>query len=138
MNCFRSMSGARVCGRARGCVPSSRVKLATPLGFALKFIVVFGILTAAFEASRGTAFERYLIEDVILIPAANLINVMSPHEPVRVIGRTISSTSSNLRVTRGCEGIEMFLMLIAAIAAFPASIKRRVQGLLFGSVLAYV
>ena len=31
----------------------------------------------------------------------------------------------------------MFLMLIAGIIAFPASWKRRAQGLLFGSLLAY-
>jgi exosortase/archaeosortase family protein len=43
-----------------------------------------------------------------------------------------------LNVTRGCEGIEMFLLLVAGILAFPTSWKRRLQGLLFGCVLAYL
>jgi exosortase family protein XrtM len=111
---------------------------ATPLKFAVRFLVAFAIFMGAFEASRGTEFERFLIEDLILAPTTAIINVVSPDEHVVLIGRTISSAGSKLRVTRGCEGVEMFLMLIAAIAAFPASLKRRVQGLLFGSVLAYV
>jgi exosortase/archaeosortase family protein len=32
----------------------------------------------------------------------------------------------------------MFLMLVAGILAFPASWKRRTQGLVLGSILAYV
>src|SRR5262249_41875209 len=44
---------------------------------------------------------------------------------------------SNLRVTRGCEGVEMFLFLAAAIVAFPAGLVARARGLLIGSALAY-
>jgi exosortase/archaeosortase family protein len=63
----------------------------------------------------------------------------TPHEHVQLIGRTLTSPEgTSLRVTRGCEGIEMFLLLMAAVIAFPASLKRRLQGLLWGSLLAYV
>lgn len=107
--------------------------------FALKFVMVFALLTGAFEASRGTAFERFIVEKAILVPTTTLINVLTPQEHVTLIGRTIAShDGSGLRVTRGCEGIEMFLLLIAAILAFPASLRRRVQGLSVGSILAYV
>jgi len=119
--------------------PEAIVKLAaTPAGFALKFIVGFALLMGVFEASRGTAFERFLVEDLILVPTTSLINVISPDEHVELIGRTISSPHSSLRITRGCEGVEMFLMLVAGILAFPASLKRRVHGLWIGSILAYV
>jgi len=95
------------------------------------------VLIGAFEASRGTAFERFLVEDIILVPTASIINAVSPSDRVELVARTIASPGANLRVTRGCEGIEMFLMLMAGIAAFPASWKRRAQGLLLGSILAY-
>ena len=111
---------------------------ATPVAFALKFIVCFAVLFGAFEASRGMAFERFVVEDLILVPTTALINATSPHEHVELAGRTISSPSSKLRVTRGCEGVEMFLLLAAGIMAFPASFKRRALGLLLGSVLAYL
>lgn len=110
----------------------------TTLGFACKFLVLFAALYSAFEASRGSAFEHFLVVDLILVPTAALINAVTPGEQVSLIGRVIASPGSNLNVTRGCEGVEMLLLLIAGILAFPTSWKRRVQGLLFGSILAYL
>jgi exosortase family protein XrtM len=117
----------------------------TPLRFGIKFVIGFVVLMGAFEISRGSAFERFLVEDLILKPTTHLINVVTPEEHVELVGRTLTSRGANLasrganlRVTRGCEGIEMFLLLIAAILAFPASFKHRAQGLLVGAILAYL
>jgi exosortase family protein XrtM len=107
--------------------------------FALKVVIVFALLTGGFEASRGTAFEHLVVVKGILIPTTSLLNALTPLERVTLIGRTITSPDgSGLRVTRGCEGIEMFLLLSAAILAYPATLQRRVRGLLLGSALAYV
>lgn len=112
---------------------------ATPFGFAVKFILCFALLFGAFEASRGSTFERFVVEDMILVPTTALINVVMPNEHAQLAaGRVISSPGSNLHIIRGCEGIEMFLLLVAGIVAFPASWRWRLQGLLFGSILAYV
>jgi exosortase family protein XrtM len=110
----------------------------TPVGFALQFIVCFAVLFGAFEASRGSAFERFVVEDLILIPTTAIINAATPNEHVQLSGRVIASSGSKLNVTRGCEGIEMFLLLVAGIAAFPAHWKQRAWGLLLGSILAYL
>ena len=92
----------------------------------------------AFEASRGTGFERFVVEDLILVPTTALLNAISPGDHVELVERTLSSPGANLHVTRGCEGVEIFLLLAAAVVAFPATLKRRAQGLLWGSILAYV
>ena len=111
----------------------------SPLRFALIFLLGFAFLMGSFEATRGTAFERFLVETLILEPTTGLINTITPGEHVQLVGRVLMSPEgSSLRVTRGCEGIEIFLMLIAAILAYPASWQRRTQGLLWGSLLAYV
>jgi exosortase family protein XrtM len=110
----------------------------TPRTFALKFLVCFALLFSAFETSRGSAFERFVVEDLILAPTTAAINIISRNEHAQLAGRIISSPGSHLHVTRGCEGIEMFLLLVAGIVAFPATWKQRVQGLLLGSMLAYV
>lgn len=110
----------------------------TPLRFGLTFVVGFALLMGVFEASRGSAFERFLVEDLILAPTVHLINAVTANEQVELVSRAIVSPGSNLRITRGCEGIEMFILLIAAILAFPAGFKRRAQGLLVGAILAYV
>ncbi|MGO9803410.1 MAG: exosortase/archaeosortase family protein [Steroidobacteraceae bacterium] len=112
---------------------------ATPLQFGLRFLIVFGLLTAGFEACRGTAFERWVVEDGVLVPTVHLIDALTPDEHAMLVGRTIRAPgSATLRVTRGCEGIELFLMLVAAIAAFPVSLERRLQGFLIGFLLAYL
>jgi exosortase family protein XrtM len=109
----------------------------SPVRFAVKFVVLFAVLWGAFEASRGTSFERLMVEDLILVPTVALINWATPSDRVHLTGRTIASPGANLRVTRGCEGIEMFLLLVAGVAAFPAGPKRRAAGLLAGAALAY-
>jgi exosortase family protein XrtM len=110
----------------------------TPVWFALRFLVCFALLIGAFEASRGTAFERFVVENLILVPSVHVINLMAPQDHAELVGRVITSPRSRLNVTRGCEGIEMFLLLVAAIAAFPASPSYRIFGLMAGSALAYV
>lgn len=90
----------------------------TPLRFGITFVVGFALMMGAFEVSRGTAFERFVVEDLILVPTTILIEAITPREHVTLVGRTIVRPA----VTRGCEGIEMFLLLIGAILAFPASI----------------
>jgi exosortase family protein XrtM len=92
----------------------------------------------SFEASRGTAFERFVVEDLILVPTVALINSVTPNEHVELAGRSVISPGARLNVMRGCEGVEMFLLLVAGILAFPATLKQRAQGLLLGSVLAYL
>src|SRR5271165_6362235 len=112
--------------------------LSPTVTFGLRFLVYFAALMLAFEATRGTAIERFLVVDCILRPTTALIQAMAPAEHVTLVGRTISSANSRLNVTRGCEGIEIFLLLVAGIVAFPASWKARAKGLSVGFVLAYL
>ena len=111
----------------------------SPLRFAVVFLLLFAALMGGFEASRGSRFERFVVEDSILGPTVSLINALTPPPPVTLAGRTlVSPNGANLRVVRGCEGIEMFVMLLAAVLAFPATTPWRVRGLLEGGALAYV
>jgi exosortase/archaeosortase family protein len=115
------------------------VKSPSPtLAFALKFVIYFALLMGAFEGSRGTDIERVLVEDCILKPTIAFVHVAAPQEPIQLVGRTISSPSSHLRITRGCEGVEIFLLLVSAIAAFPASWRAKARGLALGFALSYL
>ncbi len=105
--------------------------------FAVRFLVVFAALMGGFEACRGTAFERLVVEDALLEPTTWLLQHMDPAEPVRLVGRTIESPQSRLRVIRGCEGVETLLLLVAAVIAYPASWRARAKGLLAGTAVAY-
>ena len=113
--------------------------MSNTVGFGFRFALFFALSITAFEASRGTAFERVVVDDLILAPTAYVINIVSPAEHVVLSDRTlISAKGTRLHVTRGCEGIEMFLLLVSAIVAFPATLGHRIRGLLLGFALAYV
>lgn len=108
-----------------------------PLRFALLAGAAFAVLMGSFEASRGSPFERFVVEGLILAPTTHLIDLVWPADHVILVGRSFISGSARLNVTRGCEGVEMFLMLSAAILAWPGDLRRRLTGLALGFVLAY-
>lgn len=112
----------------------------TPARFGLTFVVLFALMAGAFEATRGSVFECFVVDDMILIPTAAVINTVSPGERVELMGRALVSGGGHwrLHVTRGCEGIELLLLLAAAIVALPASLHRKLRGLLVGSLLVYL
>jgi exosortase family protein XrtM len=107
------------------------------LRFAFLFAGLFALQFAAFEASRGSYFEKIVIEDLALTPTAALINWFAPAEDVRVDSRTLTTSNSALRITRGSEGVEMLLLLTAGILAFPASMRHRARGFCIGLVVVY-
>jgi exosortase family protein XrtM len=105
--------------------------------FGLKFAVIFGLLFAGYEAARSLPVEELLMHTIVLAPTAAIINRLSATPDVRADGRNIISPGSNLHVTRGCEGVEMFMLLSAGILAFPAGVRRRIRGFLIGVALVY-
>jgi exosortase family protein XrtM len=107
------------------------------LRFVFLFAGLFVLEFAAFEASRGSYIEKIVIDDLALTPTAALINWFAPAEAVRVEGRTLTTSNSALRITRGCEGVEMLLLLTAGILAFPASMRHRARGFCIGLVIVY-
>src|ERR1700736_2967308 len=110
---------------------------ATLVRFACVFAVAFALQFAAFEASRGSYVEKIGIDDLALTPTAALINWLAPAEAVHVDGHSLITSSSVLHITRGCEGVEMLLLLTAGILAFPASTRHRARGFCVGLVLVY-
>ena len=109
----------------------------TLVRFAFVFAVAFALQFAAFEASRGSSFEKIVIDDLTLTPTATLINWFAPAEAIRVDGRSLTTSNSVLRITRGCEGVEMLLLLTAGILAFPTSTRHRARGFCVGLVIVY-
>lgn len=108
------------------------------LRFALTFGALFALLYGSFEWLRDSPVVESLLRAGILSASAALIDWISPAEAVRAVGHNLVSAGSRLHVTRGCEGVEMFLLLTAGMLAFPARPRYRLQGLLVGFSLAYV
>jgi exosortase/archaeosortase family protein len=79
---------------------------------------------------------------VILIAAYLLIawNPVNDHVIVPFTEAIAQSSGALLKVNinNGCNGVEAMLILLASIAAFPASMKARVVGLLLGAVVVQI
>lgn len=99
--------------------------------------MLFAILAAGFETCRGTIVERIAVRDMILVPTGAVLNLLAPAHPVRLMGRTLVSQGASLTVTRGCEGIELMMLLMAAVGASAAPLPDKLRGLLLGCLLAY-
>lgn len=97
----------------------------------------FGAMELAYDASRGSPFEHWVIGDLTVRPTAWLLNVISPDIGVQALGNQLRAAGGGLVVKKGCEGVEIMFMLIAAFGAVSLPWKRKLLGLGLGLVLVY-
>ena len=101
-----------------------------------RFLVVFLALVLGLLAAELTPpVQRLLVQPWTgLVTAASglLITLFDPH--VTTVGNILQSTRNGFAVSiqAGCNGIEAAIVLLAAMAAFPAPWKHRLLGMLAG------
>ena len=106
-------------------------------GSALMFLAVFAILDMGYGACRGSGFEHFVIGDLTVVPAAALIQALTPAVGVRAMGNQLIATGGGIVVKKGCEGTEVMFMLVAAFAAVAMPWRRRLIGLGLGILLVF-
>ena len=50
------------------------------------------------------------------------------------VGNMLSGPGASLQIYEGCDGIEPVMLLVAGIVAFPAPVKHKLKGILYGSL----
>jgi len=117
---------------------TSRPRQARPAWVAaLLFLAVFFVLQMAYGASRGGAFEHFVIGDLTVVPAAALIRLLTPSIAVQALGNQLLAPGGGITVLKGCEGTEVMFMLAAAFAAVVMPWRRRLAGLGLGLLLVF-
>lgn len=104
--------------------------------FPLGFLVVSVIIEIAFGNISENAL-RYAYLDHIAIIAAQLINILTPNDPVLVLGNALYG-KAHLVIASTCSGSGFLSLLAAAIIVFSTSVKNKVIGLLMGIVIVIV
>lgn len=95
---------------------TSRPAKALPLWVsALVFLSLFFILQMGYGASRGSAFEHFVIGDLTVVPSAALIKLLTPSIPVQALGNQLLAPGGRITVLKGCEGTEITFMLAAVL-----------------------
>lgn len=107
------------------------------LRFALVFVLTFAVLQTAYTANRGGVLEHIVIDVATVCPSAAIINLIDPKKKAMANGQRIVSPQGSISILNGCEGTETVFLLTAALAAFQASWKNRLKGVLLGAGLVY-
>ena len=104
--------------------------------FVAKFfagLIVFYTLTALGPVNDYVIvpFTQFVVDSCLFI-------LQTLRQPSDVVGTVIRSPRFALDVRNGCNGIEAFMVLAAAVLAFPATFRSRLAGILAGIVAIHL
>jgi exosortase/archaeosortase family protein len=109
-----------------------------PAWMAMIFLAVFMLLHLSWDSAAGSGFERLIINDLIVRPAAWVIQQFWPDQQVVARGHQLLSPNARLNILVGCDGLETLFLLWAAFLAYPFAWRVRLIGFALGAVFIYV
>ena len=98
------------------------------------FIGVIALYYVGLAVLNESIFEQYIKLTATL--SGGLIKLFG--EDVVINGVQIISDGFVIFLSFGCEGSEALMIFIAGVLAFPAKLKDKVYGLLFGGIFLYL
>jgi exosortase/archaeosortase family protein len=101
------------------------------------FVGAFALLQYGWEMARNSALEQLVIHEATVKTASALISLVTPHIDVRPVGASIVASGGGLHVLRGCEGVEVLFLLMAALLAHPFDWRARLAGMAGGLLLIF-
>ncbi len=111
-----------------------------PIGMYLQIGLFLGFYVVLYTAYSQLPIN--ILRDVVYylgvgVPCAELIHFIAPVEQVAAVQNHIQSPLADLEIVRGCDGAGALFLVMAAILAFPTTIKRKLTGLVLGVLLIY-
>lgn len=108
---------------------------ATPVRvIALRFVALSLVLLVGWACARQTAPARELVAYTVVMPAGWLSGLVG-ERPTLTTADSLSTSRGSILVRPGCEGVELMLLVCAAVIAWPGSARRRVIGVTAAVVL---
>ena len=101
------------------------------------FVLCYAVLQGLYARSSGTAVERLFLEDLGSTPAAYLLGRMQPSLEVRAVGNQVKAPGGGISISNGCEGTDLYFLLVAAFAAAPLGLRMRLAGMGIGLAVAF-
>ncbi len=106
------------------------------LRFVLLFILIFVAIQSLYYFSNSFKFPNKL-QYVNALVSSTIINTVTPRENTTVEGRSLKSGGVSIEIAWGCEGTEGIFIIIAAMSAYYMSIRKKILGILVGTVFLY-
>jgi len=106
----------------------------------LKFVLLFALLLGlAYSLTLTPLFKKHLFPSYLQLNAQAAHGILKAFgQPTTVQGRSIAGAGFALDINRGCDAVEPTFLLLAALLAFPASWKRKIPGLVVGTLFLAV
>ena len=107
------------------------------LKFLLLFILYFVLGQAIYYVIQPHISP--LLVDVLHVDlSSKVINAFTPAEKTHSVGTTLMGAGGiQVRIAKGCEGVEGLLLVITAICAFNARFRQKTLGLVAGILTIY-
>ena len=102
------------------------------------FVSLLVLMQFGWSNVRGTGFERFFIDEITVKPAAWLIARLTSEIPVQAIGSHLNAPGGGINILNGCDGMDIVLLLVAAMLVAPIPAYQRLTGILAGSGLIYL
>jgi exosortase family protein XrtM len=81
--------------------------------------------------------QEVLIRRMQVNPSLALLQRTLPGERLDATATSIRSSTLEVQILRGCDGVEAWLLLATALLVFPMPWPHRLQGILLGTVLVW-
>lgn len=101
------------------------------------FLLTFWLFRAGWGAIAEAPVGQWIIHDATVRVTATWINLMTPEIQAQALGSRIAAAGGGINVLNGCEGTEVWFLLLAALAAHAFSWRVRVVGVLLGTAWVY-
>lgn len=101
-------------------------------------VTIFVVLQLSWQALQGFWLQEFVVNDLTVRPATQLVNWLTPAIHAQAIRNTVQSSGGSLNIINGCEGVEALFVLVAAFAVAPISWRSRLLGLLGGLPFVFV
>lgn len=102
----------------------------------LLWLLLYTALLMAYNFTYQTT-SRILIHQFQVAPAARILSWLNPAERISTEGVSISSPRVRLDLMRGCDGVEAWVILLAAMLVFPMPWRHRLAGVFWGSMVVF-
>jgi exosortase/archaeosortase family protein len=102
------------------------------------FALAFAFMQTAWSFAQGTVIERVAVDHATVIPAAWLLNLITPAVRAAAVGTSIRAAGGGINVLNGCEGFEILFLLAAGLLVAPMTWRRRLPGLFVGTLFVWL
>jgi len=104
----------------------------------LTFLLLSGSLYLALAQAWAAGFSHWVIDKATVQPAAWLARVVCGDAGIFADGSHLRSGHGSLNVLFGCEGMDVLLVLVAAVLVTPVGWRDRLAGVVAGSVVIFI